>query len=68
MKTYAAAALLLVAFAGPALAEDFYVAFDGKRCEMFGHKPSDKMNILGVFKNKHDAEKAMGDMKQCAKG
>jgi hypothetical protein len=68
MKPYVAAAAMLVAFAGPALAEEFYVAYDDKRCEMFSHKPQDKMNILGTYKNKHDAEKAMAKMDQCKKG
>lgn len=47
----------------PAFAEQFYVAYDGKRCEMFSHKPPDKMNLLGTFNSKDDAEKAMKDMK-----
>ena len=68
MRTYFAAAILLVGFAGPAFAEEFYVAYDGKRCEMMSHKPQDKMNVLGVYKNKHDAEKAMEKMDQCKKG
>jgi hypothetical protein len=67
MKRYVVAAVLVAAFASPALAEEFYVTFDGKRCEMFSHKPADKMNILGTYKSKHDAEKAMKNMKQCEK-
>jgi hypothetical protein len=56
MKKYVAAALLVAAFATPALAEQFYVAYDGKRCEMMSHKPPEKMSVLGVYKNKHAAE------------
>jgi hypothetical protein len=33
MKKYLVAAILLTAFATPALAEQFYVTYDGKRCE-----------------------------------
>ena len=35
---------------------------------MFSHKPADNMNLLGTFHSKHDAEKAMKNMKQCEKG
>jgi hypothetical protein len=62
------AAVLVAAFASPAFAEQFWVAYDGKRCEMFSHKPKDSLNILGTFNSKHDAEKAMDKMKQCGKG
>ena len=68
MRKYLVAAILIAAFASPALAEEFYVGYDGKRCEMFSHKPGDKMNLIGTFKSKHDAEKAMKEMKQCNKG
>ena len=33
--------------------------------QMFSHKPPASMNVLGTFSSKHDAEKAMEDMKQC---
>ena len=36
--------------------------------EMFSHKPGDMMTLIGTFKSKHDAEKAMKEMKQCNKG
>ena len=49
MKKYLVAAVLIASFATPALAEQFWVAYDGKRCEMFSHKPKDSMNILGTF-------------------
>ena len=39
MKKYLVAAVLIASFATPALAEQFWVGFDGKRCEMFSHKP-----------------------------
>ncbi len=34
MKKYLVAAVLVVSFATPALAEQFWVGYDGKRCEM----------------------------------
>jgi hypothetical protein len=68
MKKYLVAAVLVVSFATPALAEQFWVGYDGKRCEMFSHKPKDSMNILGTYNSKHDAEKAMKKMDQCNKG
>lgn len=68
MKKYLVAAVLIVSFATPALAEQFWVAYDGKRCEMFSHKPKDSMNILGTYDSRHDAEKAMKKMNQCNKG
>jgi hypothetical protein len=67
MAKYVIAAVLVAAFASPAFAEQFWVAYDGKRCEMFSHKPKDSLNILGTFDSKHDAEKAMDKMKQCGK-
>ena len=68
MKKYLVAAALIASFATPALAEQFWVAYDGKRCEMFSHKPKDSMNILGTYDSRHDAEKAMKKMDQCNKG
>jgi len=65
MKTYLFAAVLVAAFATPALAEKFYVAFDGKRCERFSHQPPSNMNVLGTYNSKQDADKAMDKMKQC---
>ena len=32
------------------------------------HKPGGKMNLIGTFNSKHDAEKAMKEMKQCNMG
>ena len=58
MRKYLVAAVLIAAFASPALAEQLYIGYDGKRSEMFSHKPGDKMNLIGTFNSKHDAEKA----------
>ena len=68
MRKYLVTAVLIAAFASPAFAEEFYVGYDGKRCEMFSYKPGGKMNLIGTFNSKHDAEKAMKEMKQCNKG
>jgi hypothetical protein len=65
MKKYLWAAVLVVAFAAPALAEQFYIAYDGKRCEMMSHQPPSHMNVLGTFDSKHAAEKAMAQLKKC---
>ena len=32
--------------------------------KMFSHKPGDKTNLIGTFNSKHDAERAMKEMKQ----
>ena len=50
MKKYLVAAILVAAFAGPALAEQFYVAFDPA-----SHK----------CKTEAEAHKAMTSMKEC---
>jgi hypothetical protein len=68
MKKYLVAAVLIASFATPAFAEQFWVAYDGKRCEMFSHKPKESMNILGTFDSRNKAEKAMKKMDQCNKG
>jgi hypothetical protein len=59
MRKYLLTAVLIAAFASPALAGQVYVAYDGKRCERFSEKPKGSMNILGVFDNKDQADKAM---------
>ncbi|MGA8468725.1 MAG: hypothetical protein WBF49_08635 [Methyloceanibacter sp.] len=67
MRKYLLTAVLIAAFASPALAGQVYVAYDGKRCERFSEKPKGSMNILGVFDNKDQADKAMKKMPQCNK-
>ena len=40
MRKYLVAAVLVTVFTAPAFAvERFYLAYDGKRCEVFSHKP-----------------------------
>ena len=67
MRKYLLTAGLIAAFASPALAGQVYVAYDGKRCERFSEKPKGSMNILGVFDNRDQADKAMKKMPQCNK-
>jgi hypothetical protein len=67
MRKYLLTAVLVAAFASPALAGQVYVAYDGKRCERFSEKPKGSMNILGVFDNRDQADKAMKKMPQCNK-
>jgi hypothetical protein len=68
MRKYLVAAVLIVAFAGPAFAEDFYVAVDlasGKCMTMTTAPDAKKFKMMGKFGSKADAEKAMGGMKEC---
>ena len=70
MKKYLVAAVLVAAFAGPALAEQFYVAFDpaSHKCTMMHDIPGDTMkNMGGPYNSKEEAEKAMAGMEACAK-
>ena len=49
MKKYLVAAVLVAAFAGPALAEQFYVAFDpaSHKCTMMHSQPAAPMKSMG---------------------
>jgi len=67
MHKHLLATVLLAALTMPAFAGQVYVAFDGKRCERFSEKPKGSMNILGVYDNKDQADKAMKKMPQCNK-
>ena len=53
MKEYLIAAALIVSFAAPALAEEFYIMFDKttKKCVTMQAKPADMSNyeLLGTF-------------------
>jgi hypothetical protein len=69
MRKYLVAAVVVTAFVGPAFAEEqFWLAYDGKRCEVFSHKPPAGMNVLGTYKSQHDAQKAKDKKDQCKKG
>jgi hypothetical protein len=68
MKKYLVAAVMIVAFAGPAFAEDFYVAADlaSGKCEMMNSMPdAKKYKMMGKFATKAEAETAMHGMKDC---
>ena len=69
MRRYLIAAVLVTVFAAPAFAvERFYLAYDGKRCEVFSHKPPAGMKVLGTYNSQHDARKAMDKKDRCKKG
>jgi len=68
MKKYLLASALIVGVVTPALAEQFYVAFDpaSHKCTMMHTIPAAPMkNMGGPYKSKADAEKAMHGMKDC---
>jgi hypothetical protein len=67
MRKYLVAAVLIAAFATPALAEQFYVAFDpaSHKCTMMHSEPAAPMKSMGSFKTEAEATKAMAGMKEC---
>ncbi|MGB6345983.1 MAG: hypothetical protein WBF40_01325 [Methyloceanibacter sp.] len=68
MRKYLVAAALIVAFATPALAEQFYIAFDeaSHKCEMMHNIPSGgKKSMGGPYATEAEAHKAMAGMKEC---
>lgn len=67
MKKYLVAAALVVAYATPAFAEEFYVAFDpaSHKCTMMHSQPAAPMKSMGAFKTEAEAHKAMTGMKEC---
>ena len=71
MSKYLVAAVLVIAFVTPALAEQFYVAFDpaSKKCSMMhGAAPAAPMKVMGTYATEAEATKAMGGMKECTAG
>jgi hypothetical protein len=69
MGKYLIAAILVTVFTARAFAEErFYLAYDGKRCEVFSHQPPAGMNVLGTYNSQHDAQKAKQKKDQCKKG
>jgi hypothetical protein len=66
MKRYLIASALLVAFAGPAFAEQFYVVFDpaSHKCEAMHNIPEGKKS-MGTYGSMDEAKKAMASMKEC---
>ncbi len=71
MRKYLIAATLIAAFAGPALAADFYIMFDttAKKCVTMATHPSDmkKYKMLGKYPTQGEAETAMHTMTECKK-
>jgi hypothetical protein len=68
MKKYFVGAVLIAAFATPALAEQFYVAFDpaSHKCEMMHSQPTGNLKSMGgPYKTEAEAKKAMTGMKDC---
>ena len=50
LRKYLVAAVLVRALTAPAFAvERFYLADDGRRCEVLSHKPPAGMKVLGTF-------------------
>jgi hypothetical protein len=70
MSKYLVAAALIIAFVTPALAEQFFVAFDpaSKKCSMMHSQPPAGMKVMGTYATQAEAEKAMGGMKECTAG
>ena len=66
MKKYLFAAVLVVSFAAPALAEEIYVVFDpaSHKCEAMHAIPEGKKS-MGKFGSMDEAKKAMASMKEC---
>ena len=66
MKKYLVAAVLIVSFAAPALAEEFYVVFDpaSHKCEAMHEIPEGKKS-MGTYGSMEEATKAMHGMKEC---
>ena len=67
MKRYIIAGVLVFAFVSPALAEQFYVAFDpaSHKCTMMHSQPTAPMKSMGSFKSEAEAKAAMAKMKEC---
>jgi len=69
MKKYLIAATLIVAFATPALADEFYVMFEmsTKKCSTMRTLPEDmkKFKMLGKYPTLGEAETAMHTMTDC---
>ena len=59
--------MLIAAFAAPAFAEQFFVAFDpaSHKCSMMNSQPAAPMKSMGTFKTEAKATKAMAGMKEC---
>jgi hypothetical protein len=69
MKKYLIAATLIVAFATPALADEFYVMLEmsNKKCTTMKALPENmkKYKMLGKYPTQGEAETAMHTMTEC---
>jgi hypothetical protein len=69
MKKYLVAAALIVGFASPALADQFYVMFDKttKKCSVSKSAPTEteKFSMMGQYGSEAAAMTAMHGMKEC---
>ena len=70
MKKYLVAAALIVAFATPALAADYYVALrpggGAAKCEVMTTEPDTKTyKMMGKYTSEADAKAAMAKMPEC---
>ena len=67
MRKYLVTVALIVGFATPALAADYYVALKvgGGGCVIMDHKPGPKYKNMGAFSSRSMAKKAMSEMSDC---
>jgi hypothetical protein len=68
MRKYLVTVTLIVGFATPALAADYYVALKlggGGGCVIMTHKPGPKYKNMGGFDSRSMAKKAMHEMSEC---
>jgi hypothetical protein len=70
MQRYFIAAMLVICSAVPVLAEEtFYIVYDSamKGCTIETTEPTDKASykVVGKYKSKAEAEKAIASMKEC---
>ena len=70
MKKYLIAGALVVAFAAPAFAADYYVGLRlggaAASCEIMTTEPDAKTHkMMGKFKSEAEAKAAMATMKEC---
>ena len=70
MQKYLIAVVLLVSFAGSAVAaETFYIVLDATLhgCTIATAEPTDKTHykVLGTYKSEAEAKKAIASMKEC---
>jgi hypothetical protein len=70
MQRYFIAAMLVICWAAPVLAEEtFYIVYDStmKGCTIVTTEPTDKARykVVGKYESNAEAEKAIASMKEC---